>query len=428
MYALVDANNFYCSVERSFNPTLNTRPVIVLSNRDGNVVARSQEAKDLGIKMGQAFFEVRELIEPNNIAVFSSNYTLYGDTSARLMSVLTHFVEDVEVYSIDESFLQVQGYQEYLYPSYRGLGEAIRSTIKQWLRLPVCVGFAPTKTLAKVANRLAKKNPELGGVCVLDSEEKISDALADFPIDDIWGIGYRSAAKLKRFDIRTAAQLRNVPIDWIRDLMTVNGVRLVYELQGKPCKLLEVNPPAKKSLCTEPGFGEVIPSYEQIEDALTHHLARLCEKLRKQDSLAGSLTVYLRTNPHRKTPGNGQPAKQYYNARSVQLPHPTNSTPELLKYAVAALKAIFSFGYHYQKVGIMLLDLLPSDYRQQTLFTDGPSEKLMTLSKVVDKVNYRYGRDKIRLASQLENPEWPMKQAYLSKRYTTQWDDILTAK
>lgn len=237
-----------------------------------------------------------------------------------------------------------------------------------------------------MANKLAKQNPALNGVCVLDTPDKISEALKSFPVDDIWGVGHRSAAKLKRFDIRTAAQLRAVPIDWIREKMTVNGVRLVYELQGKPCKLLEVNPPAKKSICTEPGFGKVTPSFEQIQDALTFHLSRICEKLRKQDSLAGCLIVYLRTDPNRKTPGNGLPSKQFSNSRTVRLPHPTSSTSELLQYASAALKEIFAFGYHYLRVGIMLTDLVPADYRQKGLFVDGPNEKTLKLAKVVDQL------------------------------------------
>lgn len=428
MYALVDANSFYCSVERSFNPALEGRPVIVLSNRDGNVIARNAEAKALGIKMTGFFFEMKELVDQHKVVVFSSNYPLYGDISARLMSCLAKFVEDVEVYSIDEAFLLVDDSYNQYYPSYQGLGETIRAKIKQWLRLPVSIGFGPTKTLSKIANKLAKQNPALNGVCVLDTPQKINEALETFPVEDIWGVGHRSSGKLKKFDIRTAAQLRDVPDDWIRQKMTVNGVRLVYELRGKPCKLLEVNQPARKSICTEPGFGQVTPSYEQVQDALTFHLSRICEKLRKQDSLAGCLTVYLRTDPNRKTAGNGLPSKQFSNSRTVRLPHPTSSTAELLQYASAALKEIFAFGYHYLRVGIMLTDLVPADYRQPGLFVEGPNEKSLKLAKVVDKLNYRYGKDTLRIASQMRDPEWPMKPKYLSPCYTTRWQDILVVK
>jgi DNA polymerase V len=426
MYALVDANSFYCSVERSFNPTLEGKPVIVLSNRDGNVVARSDEAKALGIKMGQPFFETKELCEQHKIAVFSSNYTLYGDASSRLMSLLNRFVDDVEVYSIDEAFLWVDGYNN-LYPRYDGLGKSIRDAIRQWLRIPVSVGFGPTKTLAKLANRLAKQRPHLGGVCVLDNAECIDEALTRFPIADLWGVGRRYASKLRKYGIETAAQLRDAPDDWVAQMMTVNGLRLVHELRGYSCRMLEVSSPAKKTICAAPGFGQVIPDLAIVSDALTTHLARSCEKLRRQNSLCGAITVFLHTNRYRKTPGNGQPSRQYYNSRTIELPHPTSSTAEILKYALESLKAIFAFGYNYQKVGILLSDLVPSDYRQKGIFVEGPDERLIKLAGVIDKLNAQFGQDKLRLASQMYNPDWPMKQQYLSPRYTTQWKDILIA-
>lgn len=427
MYALVDGNNFYCSAHRSFDPTLEGKPIIVLSNRDGNVVARSNEAKALGIKMAQPFFETKALREQHDIIVFSSAYELYGDTSARLMSVLTQFAPDVEVYSIDEAFLWIEEYVG-SYPTYQDLGAAIREKVDQWLRLPVCVGFGPTKTLAKLANRLAKKTPELNGVCILDTPEAIEEALWGFPIEDLWGVGSRLASRLKKEGIRTAYQLREVNDEWIRQAMTVNGLRLVHELRGLPCKLLAVSPPAKKTICAAPSFGKLIPDLAIITDALTTHLSRSCEKLRKQDSLCGAVTVFLHTDRFRRTPGNGLPAKQYAGSITLVLPHPTSSTTELLKYAESGLKAIFRFGYNYLKVGIMLSDLVPGDYRQKGVFVEGPNEKLIALSSVVDKVNRRYGQDKLRLASQQYNPDWPMKQKYLSKRPTTRWEDILEAK
>ncbi|WP_420147649.1 Y-family DNA polymerase [Spirosoma sp.] len=427
MYGLVDANAFYVSCERSFQPRLEGKAVIVLSNRDGCVVARSDQAKAIGVKMGQPFFELEELRKQHEIEVFSSNYALYGDMSSRLMSTLTHFVEDVEVYSIDEAFILASGY-EGIYPTVRGLGESIRKTVAQWLRIPVSVGFAPTKTLAKIANKLAKARPELNSVCVLDTEEVISQALNDFPIKDLWGVGGRYTAMLKRNGITTAAQLSDAPDEWINKVMTVNGLRLVHELRGFPCKFLEVSQPAKKAILTAPSFGKLVPDLETITDALTSYLTRACEKLRKQDSLCGALTVFLHTDRYRRTPHNGLPAKQYSNSITIPLPHPTSATTELLKYAVSGLKAIFRYGYNYQKVSIMLTDLVPGDYRQKGLFVEGPNEKMMQLSSVVDKLNKRYGQDKLRLASQLYNPEWPMKQNYLSKRYTTRWGEIMEVK
>ncbi|SFE31589.1 Y-family DNA polymerase [Spirosoma endophyticum] len=427
LYGLVDANAFYVSCERSFQPRLEDKPVIVLSNRDGCIVARSDEVKALGIKMSKPLFEYKELIEANNVQVFSSNYALYADMSRRLMSTLTHFVDDVEVYSVDEAFILADGY-EGIYPSVRGLGESIRQTVAQWLRIPVSVGFGPTKTLAKVANKLAKKQPELAGVCVLDTQEAIDQALDQFPVGDLWGVGGRYTGMLKGNGVETAAQLRDLPDDWIRQFMTVNGLRLVHELRGTPCKMLELSQPAKKSICAEPGFGTLVADLETLTDALTSHLSRCSEKLRKQDSLCGAVTVYLKTNKFRKTPGNGLPAKHYYKSITVELPHPTNSTPDLLKYAVSGLKAIFAFGYNYQKIGVMLTDLVPFDYRQKGVFVDGPNEKMLQLFTVVDRLNRRYGQDKLRLASQQYNPDWPMKQKYLSPRYTTRWEDILEAK
>ncbi|MBD2700167.1 Y-family DNA polymerase [Spirosoma sp. BT702] len=426
MYGLVDGNNFYVSCHRAFRPDLEGVPVIVLSNRDGNVIARSNEAKALGIKMGQPFFETKELRQQHGIVVFSSNFPLYGDMSSRLMSLLTNFVPDVEVYSIDEAFLQLENFWG-LYPTYQGLGQDIRTKIDQWLRIPVGVGIAPTKTLAKVANKLAKKRSELNGVCVLETPQQIEDALANFPVEDLWGVGHQSAARLKRENIRTAAQLRDTNDDWIRQIMTVNGLRLVHELRGMPCKLLEVTPPPKKSIGSEPGFGTVIPDLDTIADALTSHLTRVGMKLRRSDQLAGAVTISLRTSKYRKTPGNGLAAKQYSNSITLNLPHPTSATPELLGYALTGLKAIYKTGYQYQKVGILLTDLVPESYRQKGVFVEGPDERLIKLAGVVDKVNKRFGQDKLRLASQMYNPEWPYQQKYLSPHYTTRWEDILEA-
>ncbi|GAB2547346.1 Y-family DNA polymerase [Spirosoma aerophilum] len=426
MFALVDANAMYVSCERSFNPALNGKPVVVLSNNDGCVVARSNEAKALGIKMGQPLFELTELQLQHDIAVFSSNYTLYADMSSRLMSLLNRFVEDVEVYSIDEAFLAVDGY-EGLYPSYQGLGETIRSTVKQWLRIPVCVGFGPTKTLAKLANKVAKSRPELGGVCVLDTPQRINEVLTDFPVSDLWGVGRRYAGKLKQNGITTAAQLRDANDDWINSVLTVNGLRLVHELRGFPCRMLEVTAPPKKAIVSAPSFGRMVPDLNTVTEALTTHLARAAEKLRKQDSLCGTLTVFLHTNRFRRTPGNGMPSKQYYNSRTIELPHPTSSTAELIRYAETALKSIFQFGYSYQKVGLILSNFVPFDYRQKGVFVEGPDERLLKLAGTIDRLNKRHGRDFVRLASQNPHPDWSHRQEHLSKCYTTRWKDILTA-
>lgn len=432
MLALVDCNNYYISCERSFNPALDNKAVVVLSNNDGNVIARSEQAKAIGVKMGVPFFELTELRKQHDIRVFSSNYTLYGDMSARVMATLGQFVEEVDVYSIDEAFLNLTGYEQ-VYPDLRQFAQTIRSTVQQWTRIPVSVGIAPTKTLCKVANYYAKRQTDLTevpGVMLLDTPETIIDALADFDVSELWGIGWRYAGMLKRNGIRTAAQFAALPDDWINAKLTVNGLRLAYELRGTPCKMLEVDAPPKKAICTAPSFGRGIHDLDTISQALITHLGRVGEKLRKQESAASSITVFLHTNRYRKTPGNrgagaGQPAKQYYNSRSVELPHPTSSTSELVGYAFELLKSIFAFGYEYQKVGVMLTGLVPADYRQGGLFTSGPDERLVKLSNVIDQLNHQHGRDKVRLAGAGYDSSWHRKQQWMSPRYTTVWNDIL---
>ncbi|GAB3715865.1 Y-family DNA polymerase [Spirosoma flavus] len=426
MVGLVDCNNFYVSCQRSFDPSLNGRPVVVLSNNDGCTIARSNEAKALDIKMGTPFFQMADVIKEHNVTVFSSNYTLYGDMSARVMASLGRYVEEVEVYSIDEAFLNLTGYES-VYPDLTQFARTLRSTIDQWTRIPVSVGMAPTKTLCKVANFYAKRRPEHGGVLLLDTDAKIEEALTDYDVADLWGIGWRYAAMLKRNGIRTAWQLRNAPDDWLRDKLTVNGLRLAYELRGTSCKMLELEPQPKKTICTAPSFGKLIPDLATITEALTTHVSRAAEKLRKQDSAAGTLTVFIHTNRYKRSP-NGELAKQYYNSRTVELPHPTASTSELVAYAQAALKAIYRFGYEYQKVGVILSNLVPGDFQQETLFTAGPDRRMAKLSKVVDKLNYRYGRDKVRIADVGYNPTWHHKREFLSPCYTTKWGDILRVK
>lgn len=430
MYGLIDVNNMYVSCERAFNPALKGVPVVAMGNNDHCVIARSQEAKDLGIKMGQPRFLIKELLEEHNVRICSSNYELYGDMSARLMSILSNFAASVEVYSIDEAFIQIEDtFDQYShYPSYEGLGKDIREKVAKWLRLPICVGFAHTKTLAKVANKRAKSNPDLEGVCVLNSSESVEEALREFPIKDLWGIGGRYASLLKKNGITNAWELRTFDnLDWIQSHMTVNGLRMVYELRGYPCKLMEVNMPPKKNICTAVSFGKLIPDLKNIQDALTTYLARCCEKLRRQDSMARHMTVFLHTNPNRITPGNGQPAKQYSASRHVQLPHHSNNLSDFLQYALPTVESIFKFGYNYQKVGVILNDIVPDTHRQGGVLTGWPDEKRLRLGKTVDKINRRFGQDKVHVASAMTKPDWPMIQDSLSKRYTTRWGELPVA-
>jgi DNA polymerase V len=427
MLALVDCNNFYVSCERAFNPALVGKPVGVLSNNDGCLIARSNELKALGVKMGTPFFQLREQIAQQGIRIFSSNYTLYGDMSSRVMAILNRFVEQVEVYSIDEAFLDLTGYES-VYPDLTQLARTMRQTVDQWTRIPVSVGIAPTKTLCKIANYYVKRQPEHGGVLQLDTSDQITAVLQDFPVDDLWGIGWRYAGMLKRNGIRTAAQFAALPDDWINQKLTVNGLRLAYELRGIPCKLLETERPNKKAICTAPSFGRGVSDLDTISQALTTHLSRAAEKLRRQESAASAVTVFLHTNRHKITAYNGQPAKQYHGSRTAVLPHASNSTAELVRYAQALLKAVYRFGYEYQKVGLMLTGLVPDDHVQKHLFAKDPDERQGKLSTVVDRLNHRYGRDKVRLAGAGYDSSWHHKRQWMSARYTTAWKEILTVR
>lgn len=423
MLALVDCNNFYVSCERAFNPALEGRAVGVLSNNDGCIIARSNELKALGVKMGTPFFQMQELRQQQDITIHSSNYTLYGDMSARVMATLGRFVENVEVYSIDEAFLDLAGYEQ-VYTDLVSFAHTIRSTVKQWTRIPVSVGLAPTKTLTKIANWYAKREAQHDGVFLLDTPQKVAAALADFSVDDLWGIGWRYAGMLKRNGIRTAAQLAALPDDWINSKLTVNGLRLAYELRGTPCKMLETEAPSKKAICTAPSFGRGVHDLDTITQALVTHLGRAAEKLRKQGSAASSVTVFLHTNRHKRS-RNGELAKQYYGSQSVMLPHPTANTSELVGYAIAALGKAFRFGFEYQKVGVMLMGLGPAEHQQTNLFRSGPDPRLTKLSATVDKLNCRHGRDRVRLASAGYDPSWQHKRQWISRRYTTQWQEIM---
>ncbi|WP_234733580.1 Y-family DNA polymerase [Tellurirhabdus bombi] len=417
MIAIADANNFYVSCERAFNPTLEKKPVVIMSNNDLCVIARSNEAKALGIKMGQPYFQAEEFIKAHDIQVFSSNYVLYGDMSARVMSTLAHFVEDVEVSSIDEAFLDLTSCPG----NPDDIGRQLKATVSQWTRIPLSIGIAPTKTLAKVANWYAKKAPESGGVLTFQDPDQINSALKNFEVDNLWGIGRRYATLLKKNHIHTAWDLSQVHDLWIEKHMTVNGLRLVHELRGLPCHPLEVEPTAKRVICVAPSFGQLIHDLPTIQMGLMNHLAQASRKLRAQNSAASSLTVFLHTNRYRTN------AKYYSNSRFVQLPHPSGSLSELAKYASAALEAIFRFGYAYQKVGIYLTGLVPLHYQQPSIFTEGPDPRHAKLSQAMDQLNHRFGRDKVRLAAQGYEERWQMKQRWLSRCYTTRWSDILEA-
>ncbi|GAB3789062.1 Y-family DNA polymerase [Spirosoma horti] len=422
MYAHFDALSFYASCHISFQHALRKQPVIVLSNNDGNVVAQNGIAKQLGITRGTPFFKIKELVRQQGIHVFSSTYPLYGDMSRRIFAIVGRFIERVEVYSIDEGFFDLAGY-ETIYPDLRELAQTIRSTTHRSSRIPINIGIAPTKTLCKVATWFAKKKPEHKGICVLDTPAKISEALDEFGIGDLWGIGDRYERLLLENGIQTAAQLRNLPDDWIRQFLTVTGLRLVYELRGQPCKALEIEPARKKSICTAPSFGTPVSGLEPLREAVTTYLSRAALKLRKQASAAGYITVFLHTNYFRTND------RQYSNSRTVKLPHHSCSDAELIRYGLAALESIYREGYNFQKVGIMLTDLVDWDHRQFSVFDVEPDERWKRVYSAVDRINHRHGRGRVRLASQgFTESAWLMKQNFRSPCYTTRWKDILVVK
>ena len=418
MIALVDANNFYVSVERIFRPDLEGKPVVVLSSNDGNVIARSNEAKGLQIPMGEALFKLNEAVKQHKVQIISANFTLYGDLSARLMRVLNQFVEEIEIYSIDEAFLDLNSYEQ-IYSDLPALGQQIRNRVDQWLGLPVSVGLAPNKTLAKVANWYAKKRPEYEGVCQLRESNEINQALMNFPCAEVWGIGHQYNQLLKRNGIHNAYQLTQCPDVWIQKHMTIDGLRLVDELRGNPRRSIQRYPPHKKSILTSPTFGKPVDDLKTLQEALTTHVVRCAEKLRRQQSAARLVTVYLQTNPFRTQ------EPQYFGHQSVVLPHSSSATPELLQYAIGVLNSIYKPAYHYKRVGVMLSGFVPQEFQQQNLFSELPDERLRTVSKTIDKLNERYGRDKIRFAAQGYSDHWKPRSKFQSPRYTTRWNEIL---
>ena len=418
MYALVDCNNFYVSCERIFQPQYNNKPVVVLYNNDGCVISRSNEAKVLGIPMGIPEFKIKEFIQQQNIKVFSSNYVLYGDLSQRVMKILENFTPNVEMYSIDEAFLKFEGFEFFNLEEY---GNKIQKTVTKNTGIPISVGFAPTKALAKVANKIAKKFPErTKSVYVIDNEEKRIKALKWTKIEDVWGIGRKHAKRLQAVNVFNAYQFTQLHDDWVRKEMAVVGLRLKHELEGKPTLDLET-PKSKKMIATTRSFEKPMTKLEDISERIATFTTSCSEKLRRQNSHCNMIMVFLHTNYFRKD----QP--QYSRNIVINTDFPTNSTIELNKYAQIGLKAIFKEGYNYKKAGVIVMGLTPNDQTQLSLFnTSNP--KHQPLMSVVDKLNRAYGKNKIKFANQSLGRQWKMKQEKLSKSYTTRIDEIITIK
>lgn len=415
MYALVDCNNFYASCERLFQPQLAGRPIVVLSNGDGCVVARSAEAKALGIAMGAVWFKEEPQYPRGLVRVFSSNYELYGDISRRVMMALSEFAYEIEQYSIDEAFLRFPGEAEW-----EALGRAIRTAIGTRIGIPVSVGFAPTKVLAKAANKQAKREPSANGVAVLQNSNTDA-ALAVMNTSDLWGIGNRFAARLTQVGIHSALQLKAMPDDLAREILSVVGLRIVWELRGKDCIDVDDIDAPKKMICCARGFGSLLETEEDIREALVNYVALCAEKLRRQQSVAGHIQVFVSTNSfNRMDP-------QYSNGCGSTLLTPTDFTPELSTAAAALLHRIYRRGFRYKRVGVILSEFsLKTEV--QTSFS-GPAPELMDrrrrLMATMDRLNSEFGRNAVKTASSgTATPVWAIRRARKSPSYTTRWAEL----
>ncbi|MEZ5470667.1 MAG: Y-family DNA polymerase [Marinicella sp.] len=417
MIALCDVNNFYVSCERLFKPELQNRPVIVLSNNDGCAVARSNEAKQLGIKMGHPLHQIQDLIKRHNIAVFSSNYVLYGDMSNRVDDIIGMYSDQIENYSIDESFIKFDGFE------HLNLTEHCQKMVKQiwqWVGLPVCVGIAPSKTLAKVANHYAKGLKVDGNVLELSNPYHIKQALENLPVGEVWGIGRRLSEHLNVMGIKTALQLRDADRKTLRKNFSVNMERTIMELRGVACIEFDADPEKKKEIVCTRSFGQKTTELQLLKEAAAYHVSRGCVTLREQNSLAQCLTIGIKTNPFSKND------KQYTNSITIQLPQPSDHTGHFLAAASQGLRRIYKAGYQYKKVGIMLTNLCDKGSVQQDLFTPemttANNDKLM---QVLDQINSRFGKGKLRCGTEGFSKQWVMRSDKKTGEYTTNWQDIV---
>ena len=421
MYALVDCNNFYASCERVFNPNLMGKPVAILSNNDGCVISRSDEAKALGLKMGAPIFKEEAFCKNNNITVLSSNYALYGDMSSRVMRILKQFSPDVEVYSIDESFLKLEGFENYNFNDY---ASQIRTRVLKWTGIPTCVGVAPTKGLSKIANKIARKFPHLlttKGVCVLDTEERRVEALKRIAIEDVWGIGNRLAKRLRAKGCNTALDFANLPEKMIKTEFSVVEARLHRDLNGIPTLDLENDSPDKKMIATTRSFENTYSDLDNIKERVSTFATSCAQKLRKQGSSCHSIVVMLRSNKYNIH------GKQDRQSCVIHLSYPTDSTLTISNVATTLVSKMFKEGVAYKKAGVMVMGLVPTDNFQLNLF-ENENPKHKPLMKSIDRLNKRYGNYKIKLGNQDLERTWKMKQERLSPKYTTNIKDIIVVK
>jgi DNA polymerase V len=439
LFGLIDADSFYVSCERAFQPALEGKPVVVLSNNDGNIVARSRESKALGITMGMPFFKAKPIIEQHGVTWFSSNYTLYGSLSRRVFDTIDRFVPALEHYSIDEAFVHFDpGHHE------RDAHE-IRQTVRQWTGIPVSVGIGPTKVLAKIASAIAKKRPEYGGVVDLSGADA-DHYLKDFDVADVWGIGPRYAQFLKSEDeadatqpdlwegaglprirrklrVETALELKRCPDAWVRKHLTIKGLRLVWELRGISCLPLEVFEQPRKGICCSRSFGRPVTTAEELCEAVATHAVRGGEKLRRQRLAASHMTVFISTSRFRQNPD-----EIYSGGASWRLPYPTSFTPALVAAAQALLARAYKPGFVYHKAGIFLSDIVADTERQQNVFLRIDDERRTRLMEAVDQINRKHGRHTVRPLAVGGERGWEMRRGNLSPRYTTQLGEILRVR
>ena len=413
VFALIDCNAFYVSCERVFNPKLNNKPVVALSNNDGCIIARSKEAKALGIKMGVPLFKVKDIVERENVIVFSSNYTLYADMSRRVMNIISEFTPSIEVYSIDEAFIELTN----MNVDYESYVRQMRKVILQYTGIPVSIGVASTKTLTKVANHIAKDDESLEGVCSLIQHENLDQVLEDTNVADVWGVGRQLSKKLIANGIFNAKLLKNCEDAWVRKMMSVNGLKTVSELREISCLDLEETSATRKSCCTTRSFGKPLVNLDDIEQAVTTFARRATERIRGENLTASTVSVFLRTNPFDRN-------RYYSNSSTTTLSYPTYDTVQIVKIALQLTKIIFRENYKYKKAGVLLSGLYEKGTETKDLFSETRyrSPKLMS---AVDQINERYGSDTIQIATECQMGKWKQKRKNCTQSYTTQLDNVL---
>ena len=414
--ALIDCNSFYVSCERLFNPKIRKKPVVVLSNNDGCIISRSTEAKALGIKMGEPYFKAKDIIIKNKVEVFSSNYSLYGDLSRRVMRTLKRFNSAIEVYSIDEAFLDLSNFAD---SEVEKVGKEIRETVLKWTGIPTSIGIAKTKTLSKVANHIAKKKES--GVTSLIGIENIDPILEKVEINDVWGVGRQLTKFYHKNGIYNAKQLKNKSNTWIKKNSNVLGSRTAMELRGVPCIDIETTQSKRKSCVVSRSFGQRIEKYQELKEAVANYCLNASEKIRSESLIAKSITVFVRTSPFQSRFG------YYSNSKTIDFAISTNNSIEIVKTALVALDSIFKNGYRYQKAGVMLTGLSNED-RSKNLFYSEKDEKIKGLMRSIDNTNYRYGRSTLSLASAGVQKRWNMRREHSSKIDTADFYLLPTIK